>query len=115
MFPLAMGVLPDPLDVAIQRDREDFIEGMARLGFRLGSDGESLSGTVSIRERKSPRKIQVHLPTGFPFRPPKVRPADGPSNMSWHREREGWLCLYADAETRHLPWRDPSRFLKRVA
>lgn len=114
MSPPATAALPEPLEIAIHRAREEFIEGMAGLGFGFQPDAQSLSGKVAIPGRQAERRIEVCLLPGFPFRSPKVRPSDGSGNMSWHREREGWLCLYAEAENRHLPWRDPSRLLERV-
>lgn len=99
------------IDLAVRRAREDFIEGMARLGFSLQND-ETLGGSISTANAS--RVVEVRLPPSFPFKSPKVRPVDGSDPMSWHREPDGWLCLYSDGASAALPWLEPAGFLDRV-
>ena len=47
--------------------------------------------------------LEVRIPSGYPYVPPKVRPVDGSGGAGWHQERDGSLCLW-DAERAQPDW-----------
>jgi molybdopterin/thiamine biosynthesis adenylyltransferase len=70
-------------------------------------DGDSMMAT-----------IEVTLTAAYPFVPPQVRVVDAgmPLTPTFHRERDGALCLWpADTPVENAPWCDPARLLRRVA
>jgi hypothetical protein len=98
-------------EVSLARARQEFIEGLARRGFTLREG--SLHGHVEIPGHGS-RRVEIRIPMTFPYRAPKVRPIDRSGDLSWHREPEGWLCLYAEGESSDLPWKDAEAFIERT-
>lgn len=76
-----------------------FVEELERCGFR--ADGRILDGTVGLGD--DALRVEITLPDGFPFTPPRVlAPAGFP--RSWHRERDGAMCLYPSDDPDDLPW-----------
>jgi hypothetical protein len=98
-------------EVTLARAREEFIEALARQGFRMV--GGALLGVVSAGEAGTV-SVEIRIPDAFPYRSPKVRPIDRSGELSWHQEPEGWLCLYAEDSSSDLPWADPDAFLERT-
>ncbi len=97
--------------LALVRAREEFIEGMTRRGFRLDATAGVLRGSVEVPGHGS-RSLEISIPDGFPFQRPRVRWAEPQPTISWHRERDGALCLWP-ADARH-PWLDADALLRRV-
>jgi molybdopterin/thiamine biosynthesis adenylyltransferase len=96
-------------DEAMEASTFEFVEELERRGFR--SDGRVLTGAVETGANTV--RIEVTLPDGFPFAPPQVSPpADFP--RSWHRERNGAMCLYPADGRDNLPWLDVEDFLSLV-
>lgn len=83
----------------------------AHLTMQLSEGNEWLAGELSAGE--SPRPVVVHLPEAFPFAPPEVFPRSGVPR-SWHRNRDGSMCLYPSEDRGGLPWLDPDSFLELV-
>lgn len=87
----------------------EFIEGLERRGFRC--DGRTLTGEVHDGTKEV--RITITLSDRFPFAPPAVSPpAETP--RSWHRERNGDMCLYSADGRDGLPWLDVEDFLSLV-
>lgn len=86
-------------DEAIEASTFTFIEELERRGFR--ADDRTLTGTVGNGAEVV--RIEVALPDGFPFAPPVVSPPDD-FPRSWHRERNGAMCLYPADGRENLPW-----------
>ena len=95
----------------VARAREEFIEALAHRGFRLA--GNSLFGEVQVPVAGT-RTIEVRIPDAFPYAVCQVRPTDGNADIAWHRDPDGWLCLYAANEHSSLPWADPNILLART-
>lgn len=96
-------------DEAIEACIFTFIEELERRGFR--ADDRTLTGTVG--EGDVAVRVQIDLPKGFPYAPPAVSPPDD-FPRSWHRERNGAMCLYPSDGRDDLPWLDIDRFLAIV-
>lgn len=90
--------------------RETFINDLVRRGFNLTKDNSK--GLVSDAQLTDGR-VTVLLDQGFPYNEPKVR-TDTVGPMSWHRNREGTLCLYASSDRDGLPWLDTDAFTTRI-
>lgn len=90
-----------------------FDETLNQRGFRqVGTpsplpDGWRWSGTVGAQS------AEVSLTAGFPFDAPKVF-LPGKTEISWHREPDGSLCLWTEADRAGLPWLDPDRLLGKI-
>lgn len=95
---------------AIEARSFEFVEELERRGFR--ADERTLTGTVG--EDDDAVRVEVTLPDGFPFEPPRVfPPPDFP--RSWHRERDGAMCLYPADGRDDLPWLVIPEFLTLAA
>ncbi|HTK62267.1 MAG TPA: ThiF family adenylyltransferase [Pseudonocardia sp.] len=87
----------------------EFVEELERRGFR--ADGRTVFGRVGADGDEV--RVEIALPDCFPFTPPLVlAPADFP--RSWHRERNGAMCLYPGDGRDRLPWLDIDEFLALV-
>lgn len=97
-------------DDAIDATTADFIEQLEQRGFL--ADDRCLSGEIHIDS--SAVLIRIEIPESFPFVPPVVwPPEDFP--RSWHRERNGAMCLYSADGRENLPWLCPDDFLHDTA
>ncbi|UKA58239.1 ThiF family adenylyltransferase [Arthrobacter sp. FW306-2-2C-D06B] len=99
-------------DEELASHRAEFEEGLARAGFRLKES--EWRGTVD--RGGSTAQVTVVLPDQFPLSRPKVYPADEASvPWSWHRERDGALCLIAEEDYSDLWWINVGDFLAHVS
>lgn len=97
-------------DEAIEASTFTFIEELERRGFH--ADDRTLTGTVGADADAV--RVEIVLTSGFPFTPPSVSPPDD-FPRSWHRERDGAMCLYPADDRQNLPWLDVEDFLALVA
>ncbi len=100
-------------DDSILRDRDAFLEGLAKLGFTV-STPELAEGELEVAGATSPILMRVEVPVEFPYRPPTATPVHGDGGLSWHRETNGRLCLYTDADQVGLPWSEANAFVDRI-
>lgn len=100
-------------ETSIRAFRESYLEALAETGFDVHSSTEAWI-EIEIDGYGRPVPLEVTIPGGFPFVPPKVRPLDGPADTSWHREPTGHLCLYTNVDAGDLPWTDPNVLIDRV-
>jgi len=100
-------------ETSIRAFRELYLEELANTGFDVQSSTEAWI-EIDIDGYRRPVPLEVTIPEGFPFVPPKVLPLDGPADNSWHREPTGHLCLYTNVDAGDLPWTDPEVLLERV-
>jgi hypothetical protein len=100
-------------ELSLRAARESYLEELARAGFDVHSSTEAWI-EIDIDGYERPVPLELTIPEGFPFAPPKVRPLDGPADTSWHREPTGHLCLYTNVDAGDLPWTDPRVLLGRV-
>jgi molybdopterin/thiamine biosynthesis adenylyltransferase len=96
-------------DDAVESSTFEFIEKLERRGFR--ADERTLTGWVGANADAV--RVETVLPDGFPFAPPVVSPPAG-FPRSWHRERDGAMCLYTADDRQNLPWLDVDDFLALV-
>ncbi|WP_159808633.1 ThiF family adenylyltransferase [Cellulomonas citrea] len=96
-------------DEAIKSSVFEFTEELERRGFR--ADERTLTGAVGAGVDAV--RVEIALPDSFPFAPPVVSP---PASFprSWHRERDGAMCLYPLDHRQKLPWLDVDDFLALV-
>lgn len=100
------------LDEDIRYHCEHFGEALVRAGFRA-SGPRSWLGLVKHSGGDS--DVVITLTTRFPYAPPRVTPLDQDSvAWSWHRERNGDLCLVAEDDKKQLWWVDADAFLAHV-
>jgi len=94
---------------AVEAAAAAFVEELERRGF-ANRDG-ALTGAVAVDGGSV--GVVVRLTEAFPFEPPKVVP---PENVprSWHRERDGAMCLYPNDGWQTLPWLDVDDLLDMV-
>ncbi len=103
--------------LAVQRARDEFIEGIAVLGFtQADGDPQHLIGEISPNGPDDPPHFAVAIGLGdeFPYFPPRVMPFDGSGNRSWHQDADGALCLYSEDDVQGLPWSIPETLVARI-
>ncbi|MFF7146273.1 ThiF family adenylyltransferase [Streptomyces nodosus] len=92
--------------------RQHFEEGLIRAGFREGQAGWE----GPIRHSAGTTRVVIDLSVRFPFRPPRVTPAEHEAvPWSWHRDPDGGLCLVAEDDHDGLWWTEAPAFLEHVA
>lgn len=101
----------NPWETAAAAALDAFLEDLAQAGFAVRSS-EKAEGDIDNHGRPVP--VDITIPAGFPYEPPKVRPIDGTGGLSWHANLDGSLCLWALAETGSLPWRTANQVVQRV-
>jgi hypothetical protein len=98
-------------DEVLAHRRFLFEEGLAQSGYR--QQGGAWVGTV--QHRKGSTEVRIDISEQFPYRHPRVTPTDPSSTVwSWHRERDGALCLVAEDDHEDLWWADPTQFLQHL-
>lgn len=91
--------------------KQHFEEGLIRGGF-VERDGRWIG---SVDHSGGSTEVIISLPSRFPFKPPRVVPADNDQvAWSWHREIDGALCLVADDDHHDLWWTEASAFLEHI-
>ena len=93
--------------------RESFIEALCARGFALSDDCRTLVGNIEVGGRPVEHRVQVV--DGFPIAKPRVLAPESEHGPSWHQERDGALCLWADDDTWDLPWADADAVLDRAS
>jgi ThiF family len=105
-------------ELSLAAERDAFRAALGSLGF--ADDGELLRGGVGWRHpdgHELTATVDVRLDGRFPFAPPTVEVVDpgGELDPTFHRERDGALCLWgSDEPVEAAPWRDPDLLLQRV-
>jgi len=99
----------------LRSKRDKFVDRLVSVGYRPSiNDSYILNSNIDIPELGKTIEVEVSIPEGFPFVPPKVRPTPADGNRSWHLERDNSLCLWsAESEPSH-PWLDPEVVLERI-
>ncbi|PRA83316.1 ThiF family adenylyltransferase [Microbacterium sp. MYb66] len=102
----------DRYDDFVAYARMHFEEGLLRAGFATTSGG----WIGSIMHGANSTDVIIALPSRFPFVPPRVVPAAIDTvSWSWHRERDGALCLVAEDDHDGLWWVEPVEFLQHIS
>lgn len=123
----------EALRLACVEARERLVDALATRGFEpLDNASGTWRGTVTVHhgaERSTTTAVNVHVPTDYPFVQPKVCPLtraaaeawlerDIPDyyepSWSWHRERNGHMCLFEQADHSRVPWADASQLFDQI-
>jgi ThiF family protein len=103
----------------LDAERDRFRRVLAAAGFV--TDGEMLRGPLHwhlCNGNPVTATIEVTLIDAFPFSPPQIQiiEAGVPLTPTFHRSRDGSLCLWPDeTPVEKAPWRDPTLLLRKVA
>lgn len=92
--------------------REAFIDEARTHGFRLDSDCATMVGDIDIGDEQV--EHQIRLDDSFPISKPRVSTTGGEGGLSWHRESDGSLCLWASDEVSDLPWQSAQAVVARI-
>lgn len=98
-------------DIQVAAAREDMLEDLAKAGFVIKSS-KLVEGDIECGGRTV--AVDITLPDGFPYQPPRVRAVLGDGGLSWHAERDGGLCLWSDQDSGSLPWTSAEQLVQRV-
>lgn len=92
--------------------RTEFVESLERHGLRYVDD-TTYRGTYAASAGEV--DFVVKIAEAFPFLPPTVL-VDPEESVpwSWHRYRDGSMCLYTDDDHGTTPWLDVDAFLAQV-
>lgn len=99
----------------VQADLDRFEQDLLARGFaRVPADsgGPTYEGKIEVAPEAS-AAIRIAIPQGWPFVPTIVHPLDVPDVASWHRARDGALCLFSRNEA-GLPWADLETLLAQA-
>jgi molybdopterin/thiamine biosynthesis adenylyltransferase len=99
-------------DIEIALLRDEFRDGLTAAGFNVASPTFA-SGEIDVAG-VGRIDLDITIPDDFPYVPPKVRPTTGQGGRSWHRERDGHLCIYAAGDPAEPRWVTVSEFLDDV-
>lgn len=100
----------------VQADLDRFEHALLKRGFRrvpTESGQAAFEGAVALDEPETSQAIRVELPVGWPFVPTIVQPLNLQDAPSWHRARDGALCLFSRNEG-GLPWADVDSLLAQT-
>lgn len=100
-------------DVEVRRRQDALREGLAAAGFNVATPHHA-SGELTVPGRSVPIDLDITIPDEFPYRPPSVRPTLGDGGQSWHRERNGSLCLFAKTDSGEPRWSTAEELLEKV-
>ena len=110
------------MNPSIKLARSRFIEGLIEVGFEeADSDHESLSlvkefEVLTADRRELEDSMVVTIGPDFPYQRPAVRTLFSATGNTWHRERDGTLCLWPhDNSVSDLPWKDPAVLVDRIS
>ena len=98
---------------SIAARREAFIDEACTHGFRLDSDCATLVGDIDFGDEQV--EHQIKFDDDFPISMPRVSTTSGDGGLSWHRNSDGSLCLWAGDEASDLPWQSAWKLIERVA
>ena len=119
----------EQLHLAGVRAREILVDALARRAFQQqGHLKDSWRGPVPHRGG-AVTVLDIGIPADFPYAAPVVKPLtraaasewtgrdmDGyhEPSWSWHRERNGHLCLFERDDPTRLPWADPLALFEQI-
>lgn len=110
--------MTEPWELGLAAERDGFRAALGSLGF--ADDGELLRGPAPWQHpdgHEFTATVDMRLDGRFPFAPPIVQVVDPgvELELTFHRERDGALCLWSsDEPVEAAPWRDPDRLLQRI-
>lgn len=120
---------PEQLRLAGVRAREVLVDALARRAFQQqGHLTDTWRGPVPHRDG-AVTVLDIAIPRDFPYAAPVVKPLtraaasewtgrdiDGyrEASWSWHRERNGHLCLFERDDPTRLPWADPVALFEQI-
>lgn len=90
--------------------RAQFVDALEQRRF-APTGPDTWAGSVEAVGRSW--RVRVRIDGRFPFAPPSVFPPDEVPS-SWHRDRDGAMCLYPGVGREALPWLDVEDFLATV-
>lgn len=108
---------------------ERLVDALSVRGFQALNGHRSWRGLVDIASTAK-TAVHLHIPTDYPYVQPKVHPLSRmeaetwlgaacllqyfEASDSWHRERDGSLCLFAQEDHTRLPWADPDSLFDQM-
>lgn len=123
----------EELRLACVETRERLVDAVATRGFEPISNATGTwRGKVTVHHGARPATttaIDVRIPKDYPFVQPKVDPLsraaaetwlerEAPDyyepSWSWHRERNGHLCLFEQADHTRVPWADAGQLFDQI-
>lgn len=123
----------EELRLACVEARERLVDALATRGFEpISNAAGRWRGTVTLEHGTNPpttTAVDVRIPKDYPFVQPNVEPLsrvaadawlgrEAPDyyepSWSWHRERNGHLCLFEQADHSRVPWADASQLFDQI-
>jgi molybdopterin/thiamine biosynthesis adenylyltransferase len=119
----------DQLRLAGVQAREVLVDALARRSFQRQSHlKDTWRGPVPHRDG-TVTVLDIAVPADFPYAAPVVKPLtvaaasewtgqtiEGyrEASWSWHRERNGQMCLFERDDPTRLPWADPTALFEQI-
>jgi hypothetical protein len=109
------------IKASVSAARLRFLEELMNLGLEDeggSADTRTLSGEIEYTSAAGATElasIRIIVGSDFPFQRPRVYLLGGEGGLTWHKDHDGQLCLWADDEPLGvLPWRDAHLLLERI-
>lgn len=129
----------ESLRLACRVARDELVDVLARRSFRQVPDRDgtwrglldttSVAAATHASEGPSVTLVEIVIPDEYPFAAPRVVPVERgiaeatlgrslpnyhQATRSWHRELDGAMCLFLEADHTRLPWADGDVLLEQA-
>ncbi len=96
------------------KTRDDVISGFVQRGFEATDHGDRIELDGSLNVAGGATDVRIEITDAFPYQPPRVVPLGGAGGVSWHRDRDGNLCLWDSAIAAPGAWATADSVVARI-
>lgn len=96
------------------KTRDDVISGFVQRGFDASEHGDRIELHGSLNIAGDSTDFCIEITDEYPYEPPRVVPLGGAGGVSWHRDRDGNLCLWDAATAAPAEWATADAVVARI-
>lgn len=94
--------------------RDDVISGFVQRGFDASDHGDRIELHGSLYIAGDSTDFRIEITDQYPYQPPGVLALGGVGGVSWHRDRDGNLCLWDAAVAAPAEWATADAIVARI-